>query len=41
MVCSALIDHFGLLGFATHEVSALRILGLALMVVGVALVRLF
>lgn len=41
MICSAIIDHFGLLGFAEHAVSPLRLLGLALMAVGVVLVRLF
>ncbi len=41
MICSAIIDHFGLLGFPVHEVSALRMLGFVLMAGGVVLVRLF
>ena len=41
MICSSLIDHFGWLGFPEHPASPQRIAGLALMAVGVALVRLY
>ncbi len=41
MLCSAIIDHFGLLGFPVHEVTTLRMLGFVLMAGGVVLVRLF
>ena len=41
MICSAIIDHFGLLGFAEHAMSPLRLLGLALIAGGVVLVRLY
>jgi transporter family-2 protein len=41
IVCSAVIDHFGLLGFPEHAASPQRLLGIALMAAGVALVRLF
>ena len=41
IVCSTVVDHFGLLGFPVHETSPARIAGLALMAGGVALVRLF
>jgi bacterial/archaeal transporter family-2 protein len=41
MLCSTIIDHYGLLGFAEHAASPLRIAGLALMAVGVALVRMY
>lgn len=36
-----LLDHFGLLGFAVHPANAMRLLGAALLVGGVALIRLF
>ena len=39
MVASLLIDHYGWVGFAVHPVSALRILGAALVVGGVVLVQ--
>ncbi len=39
IACSVVIDHFGLLGFATREASPLRLLGLAVMAAGVALMR--
>lgn len=41
MLCSSVIDQFGLLGFPEHAASPQRIAGLVLMAVGVALVRLF
>ena len=41
ILCSVVIDHFGLLGFAMREASLLRLLGLTLMAAGVSLVRLF
>jgi transporter family-2 protein len=41
IVCSAAIDHFGLLGFVEHALNPPRILGMALLVAGAALVRLF
>ena len=40
-VVSVVMDHFGWLGFPEHAAGAGRILGCALMVVGIALVSLF
>ena len=39
IIMSAVIDHFGLLDFATHPLNAPRLVGIALMVAGVALVK--
>lgn len=39
ILCSTVIDHFGLLGFPVHPVSGLRIAGLVLLAGGVALVK--
>ena len=36
-----LLDHFGLLGFPVHPIGAMRVLGAALLVGGVALIRAF
>jgi len=36
-----LIDQFGLIGSAKHEITAPRVLGVVMIVSGVALVRLF
>ena len=36
-----MLDHFGLLGFPLHPINAMRLLGAALVVGGVALFRLF
>ncbi len=41
LLCSTIIDHFGLLGFPEHAASPQRLAGLALIAGGVALVRLF
>jgi transporter family-2 protein len=41
LVCSTIIDHFGLLGFPEHGTSPQRLAGLALIAGGVALVRLY
>src|SRR5450631_4346599 len=41
IACSIVIDHFALLGFPEHAASPQRLAGFALMVAGVALVRLF
>lgn len=41
-LCASLIfDHFGLLGLPTHPVNPWRVLGVALLIVGVALIRRF
>ncbi|MBE7196553.1 MAG: DMT family transporter [Parafilimonas terrae] len=40
VITSILLDHFGLVGFKTHRASRWRVLGGALMVVGVTLVAL-
>jgi transporter family-2 protein len=40
-ISAILLDHFGLLGFAVHPVSIPRIVGGALLVAGVALIRAF
>jgi bacterial/archaeal transporter family-2 protein len=39
MVTSILLDHFGLLGYEIHPITPLRVLGIAMVVGGVALVR--
>ncbi len=41
IVCSIVIDHYGLLGFPEHLASPQRLAGLALIAAGVALVRIF
>lgn len=41
MLASLYLDHFGLLGYTVHEASPMRMLGAALIVAGVALVRVF
>ena len=39
MIASLLLDHYGLLGFPTHSLNGLRVLGAALVIVGVILVQ--
>jgi transporter family-2 protein len=41
MLAGILLDQYGLLGYAVREASPLRLLGAALIVTGVALVRIF
>lgn len=41
MLASLILDHFGLLGYPQHAVNPLRLLGAALLVAGVALIRSF
>ena len=41
LTCSLLADHFGFFGVTQHPVSLPRIAGIALMIAGVVLVRLF
>lgn len=41
MVASLLLDHYGLLGYAVHPVNGWRMLGVALLVAGVVLIRRF
>jgi bacterial/archaeal transporter family-2 protein len=41
LLCSVMLDHFGLFGFATHPVNLWRIIGGLLMLGGVALVCVF
>ena len=41
MAAALIVDHFGLLGLAEHPISPLRILGVILLIAGVALIRLF
>lgn len=41
MIASIIIDHFGLLRVAVHEATTPRILGLALVLLGVFLVQRF
>ena len=38
LVCSVVLDHFGLLGFELHAASAGRLLGCGLLVAGLALI---
>ena len=40
-VMSVIFDHFGWLGFAEHPAGVARVLGCALMVVGIALISMF
>jgi bacterial/archaeal transporter family-2 protein len=39
MIASLLLDQYGLLGFPTHAISGVRVLGAALVIVGVILVQ--
>jgi transporter family-2 protein len=39
MICSLALDHYGVLGLEQHSASPLRLLGAALLVVGVLLIR--
>jgi transporter family-2 protein len=39
MVTSLLLDHFGLVGFPEHPVSSARLLGAALVILGVVLIQ--
>jgi transporter family-2 protein len=39
MVCSLLVDHFGVLGVPQHSASPVRLAGAALLILGVALIR--
>jgi transporter family-2 protein len=39
MMASLILDQYGLVGFPLHPVSALRLLGAALVIVGVVLVQ--
>lgn len=41
MLASVALDHFGLLGYAAHPLGGLRLLGILLLVAGVALIQLF
>jgi transporter family-2 protein len=41
MIAALLIDQFGLIGSPKHEITAPRVLGVVMIVAGVALVRLF
>ena len=38
LVCSVVLDHFGLLGFELHAASVGRVIGCALLVVGIVLI---
>ena len=39
MICSLVVDHFGVLGVPQHDASPLRLAGAALLIVGVVLIR--
>jgi len=39
MAASLIVDHFGWLGFPTYPISALRLLGAVLVILGVVLIR--
>ena len=41
IVCSVLLDHFGVIGFETHRIGLMRALGAAMMVGGVTLISIF
>jgi transporter family-2 protein len=38
LMCSVLLDHYGLLGFELHAISAARVLGCGLMLAGMVLI---
>lgn len=40
ILCSTIIDHYGLLGFEVHPINWLRVGGIGLLLLGVVLVRL-
>ena len=39
MVCALLVDHFGVLGVPQHSASPVRLAGVALLILGVVLIR--
>lgn len=39
MIASVIIDHYGMLGFAQHSVTHWKLLGVALLIAGVVLIR--
>jgi len=39
MLASLVVDHYGWVGFAAHPATAVRIVGAALIIVGVVLVQ--
>ena len=41
MIAALIVDHYGVMGLAQHPISPLRILGVLLLIAGVALIRLF
>ena len=41
LAASVLLDHYGVLGYAVHEVNPMRLLGAALVLAGAVLVRFF
>ena len=41
MLVALLLDHYGLLGFPVHSISAVRLLGALCLLVGVVLIRIF
>lgn len=41
LIASVIFDHFGIIGYPHHPVSLIRILGIALIFIGVALVKYF
>ncbi len=41
LIMSIVLDHFGIVGFVTHPVNVWRIVGAALLIIGVILIRRF
>ncbi len=39
LLLAVLLDHFGLLGFTAHKATALRLLGIALLILGVYIIQ--
>lgn len=39
MICSLILDQFGLIGFAQHQLNPGRIVGIVLLISGVALIQ--
>ena len=41
LIVAVLLDHFGLLGFASHPINLWRIVGILLLIAGVLLIKQF
>ena len=41
LICSAILDHFGWVGFKVHPISAMRVVGILFLLCGVYLIQRF